>query len=261
MLAKEIFTQPIDEAARRGRIGYHPKCKGLNLTHLIFADELLVFSNGSLASLTAMQTVLHNFYLITGLKLNVEKLEIFISGMLESQAQILLAGTSFKKGQLPVRYLGVPLTSGKLSSKDCQALTKRITKRLSSWSTQSLSYSGRLQLINSVIHNMMNYWCMHFILPMKVINQVKQSCARILWHGSPNAKGAKIKWTDLCVPKKEGGLGIKDIAIWNKACMLKNLWSELIQAGSLWVAWVHKYLIKGKNVWTLKIMQNSSWNW
>ena len=32
--------------------------------------------------------------------------------------------------------------------------------------------------------------------------------------------GCKVAWESLCVPKEEGGLGIKDMGLWNKATMV-----------------------------------------
>lgn len=34
--------------------------------------------------------------------------------------------------------------------------------------------------------------------------------------------------------------------VWNEQCMLKNLWQVHAQAGSLWVAYVHKYILRVK---------------
>lgn len=33
-----------------------------------------------------------------------------------------------------------------------------------------------------------------------------------------------MAWDDVCNPKKEGGLGIKNIIVSNKACMVRHLW-------------------------------------
>ena len=42
-------------------------------------------------------------------------------------------------------------------------------------------------------------------------------------------RGAKVAWENVCLPKREGGLGIKDVDSWNKAATLKHLW-HLCQA-------------------------------
>jgi hypothetical protein len=38
-----------------------------------------------------------------------------------------------------------------------------------------------------------------------------------------------------CLPKKKGGLGIKKLEEWNRAAIMRHIWSLSIKAGSLWV--------------------------
>ena len=52
--------------------------------------------------------------------------------------------TGFKIGTLPVRYLGVPLVTRRLTTKDCEPLVGKITTRINSWSAKMLLYAGRL---------------------------------------------------------------------------------------------------------------------
>jgi hypothetical protein len=70
---------------------------------------------------------------------------------------------------------------------------------------------------------------------------------------------AKVSWTDICFPKKEGGLGLKDVEIWNISSMMRHIWSIFAQSGSIWVAWDQKYLLKGKSFWCVSVPNNSSW--
>ncbi|XP_022883555.1 uncharacterized protein LOC111400373 [Olea europaea var. sylvestris] len=59
-----------------------------------------------------------------------------------------------------------------------------------------------------------------------VIKQVKNSLRAFLWKGSDlGTGGAKMAWAKICMPKEEGGLGLRGLEIWNKAAMLKHLWS------------------------------------
>ena len=67
----------LDTDAAYGVFNYHPKCKKVRLTHLCFADDLLIFSKENLASMMGIQNVLEKFYSLSGLKLNKEKSEVF----------------------------------------------------------------------------------------------------------------------------------------------------------------------------------------
>ena len=150
----------------------------------------------------------------------------------------------------------------RLSVGDCAVLIEKITARINSWTSRFLSYAGRLQLIQSVLFSIQNYWCRHFILPKCVIKEINQKCSRFFWKGTNIlSKGARVSWSAMCYPKAESGLGIKDIFSWNNACIIQNIWSILTQAGSLWIAWIEAYVLKGRSIWNISVSSACSWNW
>lgn len=81
---------------------FHPKCKKLQLTHLNFADDLLVFVKGSIASGVATKEILDYFYYISGLQINTSKTELFSSGISQSDLERIVVLTGIKLGTLPV---------------------------------------------------------------------------------------------------------------------------------------------------------------
>lgn len=140
----------------------------------------------------------------------------------------------FKERELPVRYLGVPLIARKLSALGCKALLERITARINSWASKKLSFAGRFQLLSSVMFSIQVYWSSMFILPKKIIKTIEHKFNSFLWKGTDqSALGVKVAWHLVCVPKQEGGLGLKRIEDWNKAAILKHIWNIFAQAGSL----------------------------
>ena len=144
--------------------------------------------------------------------MNSAKSELFHTGVSRQDVEAIQQTTGFKIGKLPVRYLGVPLITRRLSVGDCVVLIEKITARINSWTSRFLSYAGRLQLIQSVLFSIQNYWCRHFILPKCVIKEINQKCSKFFWKGSDiPSKGAKVSWPTICLPKAEGGLGLKDI--------------------------------------------------
>jgi hypothetical protein len=44
-----------------------------------------------------------------------------------------------------------------------------------------------------------------------------------LWCGQDVKAKAKMTWYKFCTPKKEGGLGIKKLEVWNHASMLLHM--------------------------------------
>jgi hypothetical protein len=70
-----------------------------------------------------------------------------------------------------------------------------------------------------------------------------------------------VAWEKLCCPKSEGGLRLKRLEEWNRTAMLKHIWSLFAQSGSIWVAWVDSYWLKGRSLWNISIPKVSSWSW
>lgn len=74
----EVLSKLLDAAALKNIFSFHPKCKRLCLTHLAFADDLLIFTKGDLSYVTGVQKILELFYLYSGLQVNNAKCEILI---------------------------------------------------------------------------------------------------------------------------------------------------------------------------------------
>ncbi|XP_013607815.1 uncharacterized protein LOC106408165 [Brassica napus] len=72
---------------------------------------------------------------------------------------------------------------------------------------------------------------------------------------------AKVSWEDLCIPKEEGGLGLRKLQDSSKTFALKLIWRLFTQPLSLWVSWVNHYLLKYNSFWDVRDDQKSSWMW
>ncbi|XP_039020242.1 uncharacterized protein LOC120152010 [Hibiscus syriacus] len=98
VLAMNVLSNLLNVAALRGIFKFHPKCKRIGLTHLCFADDLLIFCEASIDSIIGVQTVLDVFYSFSGLKLNINKCEMFVAGISADQCRYLSVNTGFKVG-------------------------------------------------------------------------------------------------------------------------------------------------------------------
>ena len=208
----DVLSKLLDTAVVYGIFGYHPKCKRIKFTHLSFANDLMIFTKGHLDSIVRVQNVLKLFYAYSRLQLNCAKSEFFCSGMRKEIAEEKQMVIGFKRGTLPVHYLGVPLVTRRLTFKDCSAMFDKIAARINCWSMKLLTYAGRLQLIQLVLYSIQNFWCRHFILLKGVLRKINQMCASFLWKGKKqSSRGARVSWEAICFPKSEGGLGLKEL--------------------------------------------------
>lgn len=168
----------------------------------------------------------------------------------------------FQLGSLPFRYLRVPVILARLRKADCVALVNAIIARIQSWTHRFLSFAGRLQLVKSVLHSIQVFWASVFFLPCSVIDRIEQIFCQFLWKGPlMGSGGAKVSWSDICLPREEGGLGIRTLRENNIACMLKHIWILFLDKESLWCKWIHSTFLKRKNFWIVPCPTFCFWAW
>ena len=252
VVCMNVLSRLLDEAVVNGKFGYHPKCEKLELTHLCFADDMMVFADGSQQSIKGILQVFEEFDKMSGLKISLEKSTLFLAGVSSQLQEDILSHFPFANGKLPVRYLGLPLLTKKMTVLDYMPLIEKIRKRIGSWTGRFLSYAGRLQLIKSVITSLVNFWMAAFRLPSGCIKEIESLCSAFLWSGPDlNRRKAKVSWLEICRPKKEGGLGLRRLKEVNMVSCLKLVW-RILSANSIWVNWVKVYLIRKGSLWMVK---------
>ncbi|KAL2937631.1 LINE-1 retrotransposable element ORF2 protein [Bienertia sinuspersici] len=136
---------------------WHPKCKSMKLSHLCFADDMILCCKVETTSIKKMLQCFHRFSQTFGLKANNTKTELYACGMQEEEVQQILQESGFKRGKLPFKYLGVPICSKRISISQCESLVEKMTARIRLWSSRNLSFAGRSQLINSVLLSIHQY--------------------------------------------------------------------------------------------------------
>ncbi|XP_060170354.1 uncharacterized protein LOC132601271 [Lycium barbarum] len=163
--------------------GIHTKCKSLKLNHLCFADDVLLFSKGNFQSVLLLLRGLKTFSNSSGLNTNATKSNFFSVNMPSHSLNDLIELTGYAKGVLPFRYLGVPISSKRISKMDCEVLLDKVTTRIKTWGTRHLSYTGRVLLVNFVLLHVHSYWSSIFILPKQALKAITALCRNFLLDG------------------------------------------------------------------------------
>lgn len=262
VIAMNCLSHMLNKAARQNRFNYHTSCASTKLTHLSFADDLLIFIDGSIDFVQQVLQVLKEFENRSGLAVSMQKTSFYASGLTPSETDLIQASTGMALGSLPFRYLGVPLNSRKLSLTNCEPLIHQIKTRFSSWSVKSLSFSGRLLLIKTVIAGVTTFWCSAYVLPKACVDRINSLCSMFPWKGNiEGLNSARVSWETVVLTKRQGGLGVKDLYTWNKACTLRLLWLLFFRPDSVWVQWFKEVILKGSvhNYWTTTPKQSYSW--
>ncbi|GJR06650.1 RNA-directed DNA polymerase, eukaryota, reverse transcriptase zinc-binding domain protein [Tanacetum coccineum] len=238
---REVFNMiMIKNIATTPSFKYHHGCKELKLTHMCFTDDLMVLCNDDKASLEVVKKAIKELSCMSGLFPNLSKSIIFFGSVNEDRKKQLLDVLPFKHGKFPMKYLGVPLISKKLSLSDCKSLIENMETGINNWINKLLSYVGRVQLIASVLSEMHQYWAFVYMLPVVVIKELDKLFKR---------------------PKDQGCLGIKPLHKWNEVILVSHIWKIIDRRNSLWVKWVDIVKLKGGSFWEAESGSNDSWGW
>ncbi|RVX10959.1 putative ribonuclease H protein [Vitis vinifera] len=105
-----------------------------------------------------------------------------------------------------------------------------------------LSKGGWLTLLKSTLSSLPTNFLSLFVIPKRVCARLEKIQRDFLWgRGALENKPHLVSWKIICVAKKDGGLGIRSLATFNKALLGKWLWRFANENDPLW-----KQIITGK---------------
>nr|CAD1820644.1 unnamed protein product [Ananas comosus var. bracteatus] len=139
---------------------------------LQFADDMLLFFDGSSRSAAVIKLILNAFSDSSGLKINYQKSAIIPINLHNEQASSLAAFFDCSTHSFPFNYLGLPLSPKKLCKADYLPLIEKLDNRLAGWKGLLLSRGGRLVLLNSVLSSIPTFFCSAYLLPTWVIKSI-----------------------------------------------------------------------------------------
>ncbi|RVW30453.1 putative ribonuclease H protein [Vitis vinifera] len=246
----------------------------LNISHLFFADDTVVFCEANKDQVSHLSWILIWFEAASGLRINLAKSEIIPVGEVEEILE-MAAELGCRVGSLPSQYLGLPLGVPNRASSMWDGVEEKVRRRLALWKRQYISKGGRITLIKSTLASMPIYQMSIFRMPKSVAKRVEKTQRDFLWGGG-NLEGKVhlVKWDVVCSEKFNGGLGLRRIAtlnrallgkwVWRFACEKDNLWKQVISTkyGQEEHGWRAKKAsgAAGVGVWK-EIMKESEWCW
>lgn len=139
---------------------------------LQFADDILLFFDGTSRSAAVIKIILDAFSENSGLKINFNKSSIIPINLSGIQISTLANFFGCSSQGFPFTYLGLPLSPKALCKSDYLLLLERIDNRLAGWKGLVLSRGGRLVLLNSVLSTIPIYFCSTFLLPIWVTKAI-----------------------------------------------------------------------------------------
>ena len=201
LLCVEGFSYLLAKVERERQIhGVSIYRRAPSISHLLFADDSLLFCKANLEELQVISDVLQTYAVASGQCINFEKSSVFFSTntMGEQRERIkevlrirevvcfesYLFSFSFLfdvKDRNFESYLGLPAMVGRLKYQMFAYLKERVWKKMQGWKGLLLSRAGKEVLIKAMAQAFPSYTMGVFQLPVKLCNDLNAMYVRFWW--------------------------------------------------------------------------------
>ncbi|KAL5556024.1 hypothetical protein UlMin_038260 [Ulmus minor] len=142
------------------------------------------------------------------------------------------------------------------------SIRDRVWNKLCGWKSKLLSAGGREVLSKAIIQAIPTYAMNLFKLPSSLIKELHRLCAQFWWGGEPGKRKMHwCTWEKLCSHKADGGMGFRDLRLFNKAILAKQAWRIHSQPTSLVARVLQGFYFHKSSFLQVKVNSSSSFIW
>ncbi|GMI70835.1 hypothetical protein like AT3G24255 [Hibiscus trionum] len=165
---------------------------GPPISHLFFADDMILFSEASASQVAIIEEVLRSFSAASGQKVSIAKTSIFFSKNVEHDLSVAISSRfGFCRVSDLGKYLGVPLLHKRVTRASYHFIVQRVRDKLSGWMAKSLSLAGRITLAKSVLSAIPYYAMQSSFLPKGTCRDIESLIRNFIW-GKDEGRGVCI---------------------------------------------------------------------
>ena len=183
LLCTEGLHGLINSAARRGDIKGYSLCKGgPKLTHLLFANDSILFCKASSEECEHLIQILESYEKASGQKINKNKIAIFFSNATsETVKQDIKIAMGLQEITKYEKYLGLPSLVGRRKKESFNYIKEKIWQNLQGWEGKLLSQVGHEVLLKSIIQAIPTFTVICFKLPLNLCNDIEALTKKLFW--------------------------------------------------------------------------------
>lgn len=180
ILGQEILSRLLNQELRQKSIrGIKTSKRGPIITHVMYADDIVLFSKATKKDATSISRILEKYRLWSGQLVKRSKSGIFFSKHTQRPIQkAIKSSLQIRSIKKDATCLGAPFLLTRAPSKDFAYLQAKLEAKLAGWRSKCLSWAGRATLINSVAQTIPNYTMSTFNIPNKICNNLDSATSR-----------------------------------------------------------------------------------
>ncbi|KAH9681066.1 hypothetical protein KPL71_026800 [Citrus sinensis] len=188
--------------------------RSFSITHLLFADDSLVFSKASPNECRKLKGIFYGYSAASGQVFNYDKSSMFFSSNTnQSQVEEIKNIFGLNIVSKHEKYLGLPSMVGRKKISFFNEIKLRVLNKLSSWQTRRFSSGGREFLIKAVAQAVPAFAMSVFKIPQGLCDDIERAVARFWWGSSETRRSIHwARWEKLCSAKTRGGLGFREFS-------------------------------------------------
>ncbi|XP_019166798.1 PREDICTED: uncharacterized protein LOC109162582 [Ipomoea nil] len=179
---------------------------GPTLTHLCFADDMVLFTEATSEQVEVVKECLDRFCRDSGQRISLAKSHVFFPKNMDGNNadsiawQLIITRTNDMG-----RYLGVPAFHGRITCASFSDLLDRISGRLEGWKARTLSMAGRVVLAKAVLNAIPAYTMQTAALPKSIGLEIEKMTRKFIWGGkNQEHKMSLVNW-DLVTTEIDAG--------------------------------------------------------
>ncbi|XP_026420067.1 uncharacterized protein LOC113316049 [Papaver somniferum] len=227
VLIEDVLRRNITKLFKEGKMTHMVNRKGIAPTHLFFADDIMIFCKDNMKSLRNLVDLLGLYQRASGQTISREKSKLYFGGGSLNRRATISQFLGMPIAGFPDRYLGVKLIPGAVKYHHVANAVEKIKEQLAGWKGRMLSFQDRVVLVKSVIASYSIQNMAVYKWPRKFIHECEAAIRNFLWSGdSKVSRSFVVAYDKICAPYEEGGLGLTQLSVMNKALLMSLWWKS-----------------------------------